>query len=123
VKLRILGNSIRLRLARSELAAVAEHGEVADRIEFGDGGSLKYRIVTRPTEQPSASFTRGDICVTLPAERVADWARNDDDVSITGEQVLANGGSLSILVEKDFECLAPRPGEDPRDLFDNPSKA
>ena len=28
----------------------------------------------------------------------------------------------AILVEKDFECLVPRTGEDPRDLYDNPAK-
>jgi hypothetical protein len=30
---------------------------------------------------------------------------------------------LSILIEKDFECLVPRPGEEPRDLYDNPAKS
>jgi hypothetical protein len=30
---------------------------------------------------------------------------------------------LSILIEKDFECLVPRPGEDPRDLYVNPAKS
>ncbi|MGH8167708.1 MAG: DUF7009 family protein [Woeseiaceae bacterium] len=31
-----------------------------------------------------------------------------------------DGDELSILVEKDFACLAPREGEDDSDKFPNP---
>ncbi|MGW8369630.1 MAG: DUF7009 family protein [Gammaproteobacteria bacterium] len=122
MKLRILGNSIRLRLTKSELDAIANQGEVADHVEFGGGTRLRYRIVAGAEAVPGATFADHDICVTLPAERVARWANDDEDVSIVGEQRLPAGDSLKILVEKDFECLVPRPGEDPRDLFDNPKK-
>jgi hypothetical protein len=122
VKLRILGNSIRLRLTKPELDAISQHGEVAEQIEFGGGNRLRYRIIARDGADPAVAFADDDICVTLPTQRIARWAQDDQDVSIKGEQALPNGGSLSILVEKDFECLVPRPGEDPRDLFDNPKK-
>ena len=37
-----------------------------------------------------------------------------------GEQQHDNGDVLSILVEKDFACLAPREGEDESDMFPHP---
>jgi Family of unknown function (DUF7009) len=122
VKLRILGNSIRLRLTKSELDAIATRGEVADRVEFDGESRLSYRIVADAVSAPHAAFVNGEIRITLSADRIAQWAADDEDVSIVGEQRLADGGRLTILVEKDFECLVPRPGEDPRDLFDNPKK-
>jgi hypothetical protein len=47
------------------------------------------------------------------------WAASEQ-VSIEGEQTLDDGEKLSILVEKDFACLAPRPGEDESDMYANP---
>ena len=47
------------------------------------------------------------------------WALTEQ-VSMEGEQFLDDGGKLTILVEKDFTCLAPREGEDESDMFPNP---
>jgi hypothetical protein len=85
------------------------------------GQSLSYRIVADRAGGISAHFSAGEITVTVPGKDVQSLAETDR-VSIRGEQVLASGESLSILVEKDFECLVPRPGEDPRDLYINPAK-
>jgi hypothetical protein len=121
LKLRILGNSIRLRVGKSELEELAGTGAVADAIQFGPGQTLTYRIVADRSGKTSARFTAGEVTVSVPASAVQGLATTDQ-VSIRGEQALAEGGSLAILVEKDFECLVPRPGEDPRDLYDNPAK-
>ena len=121
MKLRILGNSIRLRVGKSELEALAGKGAVADAIHFGPGQSLTYRIVADSAGRTAARFSAGEITVTVPGTDVQSLAATDR-VAIRGEQALASGESLSILVEKDFECLVPRPGEDPRDLYDNPAK-
>ena len=43
-----------------------------------------------------------------------------DQVSIRGEQVLADGEKLSILVEKDFVCLTGRDDEDESDMYPHP---
>ncbi len=39
---------------------------------------------------------------------------------VAGEQRLDDGALLSILVEKDFACLAPREGEDDSDMYAHP---
>ena len=43
-----------------------------------------------------------------------------EQVAIAGEQRLDDGALLTLLVEKDFACLAPRPGEDESDMFPHP---
>ena len=120
MKLRILGNSIRLRVGKSELAELAEKGAVADAIHFAPGQALTYRIVVDRSGRTSARFSAGEITVMVPGGDVQSLATTDL-VSIRGSQQLAAGESLSILIEKDFECLVPRAGEDPRDLYDNPA--
>jgi hypothetical protein len=122
LKLRILGNSIRLRISKRELAELAASGDVADAIEFMPGVSLTYRLRAGTAGAIAAAFQGREIVITVAAGDVSELA-GTERVSIRGEQALAHGDSLQILVEKDFECLVPRPGEDPRDLFDNPAKA
>ena len=61
-----------------------------------------------------ARFGDGCLAVSVPRETALDWARTDQ-VSLHGRQ-----GDVAILVEKDFECLEPRPGEDDTDAFPNP---
>ncbi len=47
------------------------------------------------------------------------WAQAEE-VTLRGEQPIAGGGNLMILLEKDSVCLTPREGEDDSDAFPNP---
>ena len=60
------------------------------------------------------------VTVRLPETAVRAWA-SSDQVSIEGELQHTNGDKLTILVEKDFACLAPREGEDESDMFPHPA--
>jgi hypothetical protein len=117
VKLRIRGDSLRLRLSQAEIARLCEAGEVGDRIRFGDR-SLDYVLVSADIEAPRASFDGDRIEVAVPHTVAQSWARSDR-VGIEAEQAL-EGGTLRLLIEKDFKCLAPRAGEDDSDAFPNP---
>ncbi len=124
MKLRIRGNSVRLRVTRSELAQLAEQGEVADAVDFGPT-RLEYRLVRDDyAERPGASYAADVICVRVPAAQLMAWAGDDAQVSIDAEQALPGAGTggdgLRILVEKDFACLQPRRGEDDSDMFAHP---
>lgn len=120
MKLRVRGNSLRLRLTRSEVASVAADGEVSERTVIGPGRALEYRLRTDAAARDvSADFRDGCVEVTLPAAIAAHWA-GSEQVSIDAEQALAGGDALRILVEKDFACLAERPGEDDSDAFPHP---
>ena len=117
MKLRIRGNSIRLRLSRSEVEQLAKSGAVSESIRFGPGSELEYVVVSAAgVSGPQASFVQRRITVALPQKSVAEWC-GSNEVSLRGEQPLASAETLSILVEKDFPCLVPREGEDDSDAF------
>ncbi|HEY7672167.1 MAG TPA: hypothetical protein VIC71_08115 [Gammaproteobacteria bacterium] len=121
MKLRIRGNTLRLRVSKSELATVLKRGAVQDAIRFGPRARLVYRLEVAAGDRFGAELTGDSIVVRAPRAAVAKWGR-DDEVSMRGKQRIGGGRTLAILVEKDFECLKPRAGDDATDLFVNPAK-
>ncbi len=122
MKLRIRGNSIRLRLGRGEIATLIERGAFEEAIQFAPGQLLRYGVrISDDVSQPAASFDDGRIEVMLPARLANQWA-SGSDVGISAEQPL-DSGSLRILIEKDFTCLNPMAGEDQSDAFPHPDAA
>lgn len=124
MKLRIQRNSLRLRLSQSEVAGLAERGRVAECIRFGpqSEAELTYELVSSErTPTLAASFRARAVTVTVPAERVREWA-GSGEVTLEGSIPLGGDEVLRILVEKDFKCLAPRPGEDESDAFPHPKE-
>lgn len=120
MKLRIRDNSIRLRLTQTETDALKDQGIVAARTRFPGGRSLEYAIESSPASvTPAVHFSANRLTVLLPETVVLAWATTDQ-VSMHGEQRLEDGELVSILVEKDFRCLAPREGEDESDMFTHP---
>ena len=97
-----------------------ESGVVRSQTGFPGGRYLGYVLESSPAcIQPTAFYSDNEIRVCLPENGVAAWATTEQ-VSIGVEQTLDDGNRLSILVEKDFACLAPRPGEDESDMFPHP---
>jgi hypothetical protein len=120
MKLRIRGDSIRIRVSQLELREIAERGRVRETIHFADGVGLTYALESDAAARAlRASYAADVISIVLPAATVRWWA-DSNQVSIEGEQALDSGETLRILVEKDFACLQPRPGEDDADMFPNP---
>jgi hypothetical protein len=121
MKLRIRGNSIRLRLTQPEVAALASGGEVRESTRFPDGGVFEYRLVADgAASEPGATFADGVLTVKLPTAAAGRWAR-ETIVSLEYAAKLRDGSELRLLVEKDFECLTPR-GESDEGAFPNPAK-
>ena len=119
MKLRIRDNSIRLRLTRGEVDRLRDDGLVSARTGFPDGREFEYVVESSPASvKPAAFLSDYVIKVCLPETAVLAWA-NSEEVSIREEQVIEDG-KLTILVEKDFACLAPREGEDESDMFPHP---
>ena len=119
MKLRILGNSVRIRVSQAELVRVVSEGQVEESVKFASGVYLTYRLRAVPSGDVAASYDGHCVSVDLPSATVERW-RHPEEVSISGEQALPDGGRLAILVEKDYACLAPREGEDSSGLFPNP---
>lgn len=119
MKLRIKDNSIRLRLTQSEVGTIARGGHVHAETAFPGGATLRYRLEAAPSGRPEASFHEGSLVVGIPGDDLRRWATGTE-VSIDAIQSLEDAGSLKLLVEKDFACLAPREGEDEADMFPHP---
>ena len=79
---------------------------------------MRYCVESSPASvNPAAFFSENAITVRLPETTVLAWATTEQ-VSIHGEQVLADGEKLAILVEKDFVCLTGRDDEDESDMLE-----
>ncbi|HZD53246.1 MAG TPA: hypothetical protein VE175_09370 [Woeseiaceae bacterium] len=124
MKLRIRGDSVRLRLKRGEVAQIAAGNSVAEQTHF-PGSMLRYCLDVSDGTDIRAEFSGNSLVVTLPAAQVSRWA-GSDDVSLASTQTLEGGETLDILVEKDFACLSPSHGrdeEDDADTFPHPEAA
>jgi len=123
MKLRLLDDSIRLRLSQSEVLAAREQGLVESQTRFADGSVFTYALeAAESAAAPSATYTRDRMVVRLSARAIEDWANDDAAVSLRGEVRLADDRQLKLLVEKDFKCVAPRDDdEDQSDLYQNRS--
>jgi hypothetical protein len=122
MKLRIKGDSLRLRLTQGEVRELAERGSVEDRVRFGGGVSFVYRLRRDPAAIAiTASYAGGAMDVRLPDRAAQAWC-DSDEVTLAGTQPAAADAELRIVVEKDFACLTAREGEDESDHFPNPNQ-
>ncbi len=120
MKLRIRDNSLRLRLTQTEVRALRADGRVTATTAFPGSTSLEYSVrCDDEAAELTATLHDGRITVRLPAAMAHEWA-DSDRVSLRGDRAIGNGQSLSLLVEKDFACLAPREGEDESDMYPHP---
>ncbi|MBL0023668.1 MAG: hypothetical protein WBP08_16685 [Saprospiraceae bacterium] len=114
MKLRIQGNSLRLRLSLTDVAELVKTGQTSSTCNFMDH-HLIYKIIHGTFSDISAEFIHNIITVSVPSNLVINWDTDDR----TGFETTDING-LYILIEKDFQCLKPRIHEDESDLFPNP---
>jgi len=119
MKLRIHGNSLRLRLSQSEVAQFSKTGFVEDSIQFGPGATFAYALESLSSvSAPQALYANGFLRIQVPRTEGTNWACSDC-VGMSGDQSLESGKQLSILIEKDFQCLHGDDARDP-DAYPNP---
>jgi len=122
LKLRIRDNSIRLRLTQAEVDTMRVDALVRARVIFAGSNTFEYVLESSPaTVKPEAHFSNNALTVRIPENDIQQWSTSEQ-VSIAAEQILDGGGSLKILIEKDFACLAPRDGEDESDMYPHPQQ-
>ena len=119
MKLRIKGDSLRLRLARGEMRTLAERGEVEDGVAFPGGAALRYRVrLDNNKQEISVSYNSNLIEILVPRALSERWC-GTELVTLSATETIATG-ELRIVLEKDWACLAPREGEDESDNFPHP---
>jgi uncharacterized protein DUF7009 len=117
MKIRIRGDSLRLRLSQSDVRALDREGAVEEALHFPTAAVLRCVLrVASSTDELAASFDGGTITVAIDPGSARRWI-DTDEVGVRSEQPLGDGKTLVLLVEKDFRCLVPRPGEDDVDGF------
>lgn len=122
MKLRILDDSLRLRLSQGELERLRTLGRVEAATGFGPGPAqqLVYALVVDPdAHRISATLTEREIAVVVPRAAALAWIESDE-VGLRAEQSLGADRTLALLIEKDFKCLVPRAGEEGYDGLPNP---
>ncbi len=121
MKIRIRGNSVRLRLLQSEVKQLGEIGKISETTQFGlsDDETLTYTLQISPqATEILAGFRRNEICITLPAELAKKWIETEK-ITLESEKIL-KGDSLKIWVEKDFVCSTRTDDPDNSDAFPSP---
>lgn len=124
MKLRIQANSIRLRLGPRELQRLVREGQVEESTSFGPAPAQRfsYALQTSQSAQLQATFENGRLSVRLPRALLDRWAASDQ-VGIEATQPVADGAILTILLEKDFECLDQSHASAGDDVFGHPRQS
>ena len=135
MKLRIRGNSLRLRLLRGEVEQFGKTGRVVETIRFGasPAAHLSYVLETDgEVKQIITHFADNRITVKIPEPIARKWVETDE-ITLKSEQPIENskqsGASdngdsenvLKILIEKDFVCLDRKDDPDNSDAFPHPT--
>lgn len=120
MKLRIKGNSIRLRLLRSEVERFAIDGKISDELGFG-ASALRYSLkMSEKAESINATFANNEIEVLLPDAVARNWIANDE-VGFATDQAIRDDQVLTILIEKDFACIDRPDDPDREQAYPNPN--
>jgi hypothetical protein len=121
MKIRIKGDSLRLRISRSEVAKLLAGDCLEETIHFAPEAGAKFTYALqqeRSVSMPTVRYTENRVVVIIPADQANEWAVTDE-VGIAEDISLGDLGSLALLIEKDFACL-DRSDEDNQDSFANP---
>jgi hypothetical protein len=121
MKLRIKGDSLRLRVSPSEMARLLRTGRIEEAVHFAPepDALLTYALEHAATdEEISVRYRPQEVTVVLSTEGARKWA-GGDQVGVHGVHKVGDG-TLELLVEKDFACLEGKDADN-EDTFANPS--
>lgn len=122
MKLRIKGNSLRLRVSRSELALFQAGGRIEETIHFtaAPEANLTYALESALQASPvTVRYGSREVTVILSRDRARIWEA-PSEVGVYTTLDIGSAGSLEVVVEKDFACI-DRSDEDQSDTFANPN--
>ena len=121
MKLRIQGNSIRLRLLRSEVTRFIEEGRIAETVRFASADQAFFTYALEHEAGAAGVEVRykpSEAVVILPESEARSWAETER-VGIYASVNIGNHGDLAVAIEKDFACLDLSDAEN-HDTFPNP---
>ncbi len=120
MKIRIKGNSIRLRLTKTDVRNLKETGRVDEKTVLGNEQLFSYSLLKdENADAISASFVNGSITVVLPKNE-SETLTETDEITVKDYQNNGEEGDLFLLIEKDLQCLDDT-FEDQSDMYENPN--
>lgn len=120
MKIRIRGNSVRLRLTKSEVDKFAADGYIEEQTQFG-ASTLTYALKRVSSEKMTATFLDNTIILMLPEAQAEAWCTSEK-VGYDALMSVGEGNELYLLLEKDYKCL-DNTDEDQSDNYENPLAA
>ncbi|MFK8016944.1 MAG: hypothetical protein AB8G17_16065 [Gammaproteobacteria bacterium] len=123
MKLRLRDDTLRLRLQQQEVEQLGNGDSVEAHTPLQNAG-LTYRLTPTNASSISATLEQNALAIGVPQAVARAWA-NSDQVAIKADIESKDGATLSVLIEKDFQCLAPdanRHAADDADAFVHPGK-
>lgn len=121
MKLRINGNSLRLRVSRSELARFQSGERIEETIHFAAAPEAKLTYALEFASQSApvkVRYESNEITVVLSEARARTW-EVEGEVGVYDTLDIDSAGSLDVIVEKDFACADGSDAEN-GDTFPNP---
>lgn len=117
MKLRLFGDSVRVRVRKPDIQALVSDGFIEKSLRTGAGTADVFAYRLELVETPGwelRSLPRG-ISISIPQAVANQWAATET----VGISFTAPWG-VRVLIEKDFPCLEPRPGETEDGTFARP---
>jgi len=122
MKLRMKGNSLRLRISPSEMQRLLDTGRVEETIHFApdNNARLTYALEHHAeAKSMSVRYRPQEVAVIISSDGMRQWA-GGPEVGLYGEMETSDG-TLELAVEKDFACLDKSEVEN-ADTFPNPNQ-
>ena len=120
MKIRIQGNSIRIRLSKSEVDKLSAIGYIEEKTSFGSNSFCYCLQRKSEISELAASYMDNKITMYVPELFLANWPENNI-VGFDANMPIGENEHLYLLLEKDFKCL-DNVTEDQSDNFENPNK-
>lgn len=125
MKLRIKGNSIRVRLDRKDLEQLVDCGRIENIVRFGPDpqAAFSYSVELGSTQQyrPTVAYQAGRLVLVIDRHDAVAWS-SSELLGFDHDQRV-EGGVVRVLLEKDLACIDRPAGEEPDDAWAFPNPA
>lgn len=119
MKMRIKGNSLRIRLTKPEVGKLADTGFLEEQTLFA-GSKFVYALQSVDRNELWATLDTNKITMFVPSELIREWPQNNV-VGFNANMPVSENDTLYLLLEKDFACI-DEPIEAQTDHYENPNK-
>ncbi len=118
MKLRIRGQSVRFRLSPDDVATLGRGEPLKESLVFGPSTAFVYGLVPSDVTAITVDAETNALLFLCPRRLIATLVETEE----VGFESVVDGvePGLTVLVEKDFQCLIPR-GEDDGTTFPHPN--